>query len=94
MPNDTANILIQNVECEVDLASGGEIEAFQHRDERCKADGESGQQEVKGDDPGELHPGKNNRIQVLEPLSLNLQLSPIARWGRAARPSGAKRELA
>src|SRR5271163_1273185 len=51
-------------DAEVDLAAGGEMEALQDRYERCEADGESRQEEVKGDDPGELHPGKHNRIQA------------------------------
>jgi hypothetical protein len=40
------------------------MKALQDRYERCEPDGESRQEEVKGDDPGELQPGKHNRIQA------------------------------
>ena len=86
MPNDTANILIQKRrDAEVDLAAGGEMEALQDRYEGCEADGEGRQEEMKGDDPGELHPGKHNRIQAhLDALSLR---PPRPRFGRGVTVS-------
>ena len=65
MPNDTAKILIQKVEMRrIDLAPGDKMQALQDRDEGGETDGEGGQQEMPGDDPGELDPGQYDGIHT------------------------------
>jgi hypothetical protein len=63
MPNDTAkNLDPEHRDTKVDFAPGGEMKALEDRDERRQANSEGRQQEVKGDDPGELHPGQHKGI--------------------------------
>ena len=50
-------------DAQIDLAPGEEVQAFEHRDVGGEPDRERRQQDVPGDDPGELQARQEDRIE-------------------------------
>src|SRR5262245_26022996 len=61
---DRKNLDPEHRDAKVDLAAGEEVEPFQHSYVCRKSDGEGRQENVPGDDPGELKPRQENRIKI------------------------------